>query len=984
MLLTRPYEDILTVPKKRCWGLYSLTTNDPVPLKQLDISIQIIHNTSKVLYSQTYENTSSHQLLETEFYFPISPDACFDSFEAEFNDTKIKGVIKKKEKAKKEYDTAIKAGKTAAYSEIQEDTGDIMKVLIGNIPPNSTIKITYSYLQKLDIALKKFWCFRLFSSITPRYNNDVKALLDNDLQLLSSYPTISKNNSRAYPWNIEVDIQSPSPISFVKSPSHDVITVYGNENHTCHITFNPMEIALPNKDFVLLYQNGDESKTDYLLTPFEDGYCAMVTLFGDFDKKSGAEIFENFEKAKEINSVENYQAVKGEYIFVLDRSGSMSGKRIEMSRLALILALKSLPEDSFFNVVSFGTNHEFLYPESVLYSEVTLKESVEEMEDVKANMGGTDIYNPLEKIFSLPVKKGYPRFIFLLTDGDVTNTQDVLSLIKENKMKAQVFTLGIGNGCSPELIKKAAYHGRGQYEFIENADGIHEKVINLLNASLSPCFTDLKLHGDNFDAFVTSVSPNPANVPFLLGGQAVSFFIWLRGDAFKQGDGKWNLGLELQDSNEKSAKTLKMVLDVNKAIDNQWIPKLGVFEMIKELEEQKKSGSAAKENKDILWMMEKDIKESLLELSLKYGILCKETAFICEVSDSTDETKNLDKIKVIVPSIESSDYANVSQRADVFGGSMFYNTNNMDAAMPRSRGIQPSARGRGRGRGRGGGYGGGMINERQSVTRDLYLGGMDQMNMLQSKMGNMGMIQNHLDSGPHMAPQSSNYNYFGAANSLPITASLSRAGNKSRSRSPPKMKKKSSGDRLANISYEKSVLERKTERKKKEKSHKFDVEEELCIDESNEEENFSSTIHADLDLDFTRKRRGGKAARECEPEVEKKMKNEGGSGSGSCVDVIMKQAFEGYWNWNDNGLMKQVLNGKSLPSIPEKLKIDDKRIWMTILVLCWLEIMCKNDQKVWQLIHRKGKEWIRKQGLDYDEIANEFGQNKIRELFGLV
>jgi len=51
---------------------------------------------------------------------------------------------------------------------------------------------------------------------------------------------------------------------------------------------------------------------------------------------------------------------KGEFIFLLDRSGSMSGIRIEKAKEALIFFLKSLPSDSYFNVVSFGTNFSFL------------------------------------------------------------------------------------------------------------------------------------------------------------------------------------------------------------------------------------------------------------------------------------------------------------------------------------------------------------------------------------------------------------------------------------------------------------------------------------------------------------------------------------------------------------------------------------------------------------------------------------------------
>ena len=73
-------------------------------------------------------------------------------------------------------------------------------------------------------------------------------------------------------------------------------------------------------------------------------------------------------------------------------------------------------------------------------------------------MGGTELLRPLTEILSRPDGK-FPRQVLLLTDGDVTNTSDVILAAKRVSAKTRVFALGIGSDASPLLIRGVAKAG---------------------------------------------------------------------------------------------------------------------------------------------------------------------------------------------------------------------------------------------------------------------------------------------------------------------------------------------------------------------------------------------------------------------------------------------------------------------------------------------------------------------------------------------
>lgn len=153
--------------------------------------------------------------------------------------------------------------------------------------------------------------------------------------------------------------------------------------------------------------------------------------------------------------------------------------------------MRSLPEGTLFNIIGFGSSFSSLFKSSVEYNENHLKQAVDHVDKMTANMGGTEILNPLKSIFSTKPKEGIPRQLFVLTDGEVSNPDSCIDVIKQQALSTRVFTFGIGEEVSKRLVSGMAKAGNGGAEFVKSGDNMDEKVMRQLEKALRPALTDV-------------------------------------------------------------------------------------------------------------------------------------------------------------------------------------------------------------------------------------------------------------------------------------------------------------------------------------------------------------------------------------------------------------------------------------------------------------------------------------------------------------
>ena len=102
--------------------------------------------------------------------------------------------------------------------------------------------------------------------------------------------------------------------------------------------------------------------------------------------------------------------------------------KIGLAREAMLLFIRSLPVGSHFNIIRFGSHYEIYFKDEILttvYDEKTAKQAEILTRSMKADFGGTELLQPLKYLKQHPPIKGRSRQVFLLTDGEISNTNEV-------------------------------------------------------------------------------------------------------------------------------------------------------------------------------------------------------------------------------------------------------------------------------------------------------------------------------------------------------------------------------------------------------------------------------------------------------------------------------------------------------------------------------------------------------------------------------
>jgi Ca-activated chloride channel family protein len=564
-------------------GLFSRATSTPVPLDHVRVEASVVDASARVTIRQSYRNTERVPI-EAVYTFPLDEGAAVCGFEAVVDGVRYAGRVMERDEAFKVYDEALEAGHGGYL--LDEERADVFTASLGNLKPGAAVELSLTYVTELA-AEGEAVRFTLPTTVSPRYAPG------EDRQGVGPTPADTLNPPVAldvpYGFSFEMDATLSGPIRSVQSPSHPIELELDGPRAKVRLA---QRRAAMDRDLVIVMGADGLSAPHAVVERGELGGAVLVSFLPRFESKAQA----------------------AEVFFVIDRSGSMGGESIAEVRNALQLCLRSLAPGSRFNIVSFGSSYEALFPESRAYDEVSLGDAAAFVRTVDANLGGTEILPALQYVVQQPLVAGMPRQVLLLTDGEVTNTDAVIDLARRHAAAARFFTFGIGAGASHHLVKGIARVSGGTAEFISPGERIEAKVMRQFARVFVPAMTGVKVEWGQ--AGLTAASER---VPPVFDGERVR--VYALAETFGAGTAT------LRGTIAGRAVAFDVAIDPAAAVEGRTIATLAAGARIRALEEEgeylESHGSLQRRGR-----ANSRAAAEIASLGVQYQLVSRETSFV--------------------------------------------------------------------------------------------------------------------------------------------------------------------------------------------------------------------------------------------------------------------------------------------------------------------------------------------------------------------
>lgn len=511
----------------------------------------------------------SSVVAEGNYIFPLPRGAAVSDLVMWVNGEPINAKILSADEARNIYEEIVRQLRDPALLEYIGQ--DAIQANIFPIQPYDEVKIEIEY-----------------SHVLTAENGLLRYVYPLRTDQLSPYPVTDLS--------ISVHVQSNDKIGSIYSPSHRIaIDRDGDYEFTASYETSS---ARESGNFNLYYSLASEEIAVNLLTYRESAnqsgfFLLLVTPPATADES---------------------RVLPKDVIIVLDQSGSMFGEKWDQAREAAKYVLDNLNPEDRFNMVVFSTGMSIYANELQNPAEaVGAKQWLDTLEAV----GGTNIDGALTEAFKM-VEGRRQSVILFLTDGLPTEGETDSGKILDNALanapdNVRIFSFGVGDDVDTFLLDQLSSEFRGASAYVRPTERIDEEVSTLYNKISSPVMTDIEL--DFGDIVVEDLYPAEPLPDLFIGSQLIVAGRY-------RGDGETNITLSGEINGERQRVTYTNMEFPAHAGGEASIPRLWATRKIGALLNSIRING---ENPELV--------DSIVRLSLRYGIITPYTSFLIEEND---------------------------------------------------------------------------------------------------------------------------------------------------------------------------------------------------------------------------------------------------------------------------------------------------------------------------------------------------------------
>ena len=537
-------------------------------VREVSLDARIHDQVADVQVSQTFHNPGSFPI-DAEYLFPLPEEGAVQNFVLLVDGHELPGKLLPKDEARRIYEEIVRTRRDPALLEYMGR--GLYRTSVFPIPPGAERKVTMRYGQLC------------------RRDRDV-------VEFAYPFSTQKFTAKPIHRLSLTLRIESRDAIKSLYCPTYDArIDRIGD--HEARVSWDQRDIT-PTADFRLLTTLAEgtvgASVLSYRPSGSEDGYFLLLA-------------------SPEVK-VDRDRHQPKTVIFVLDRSGSMAGKKIEQARNALRFVLNNLRDDDLFNIVVYDDRVETFKPELQRYSPSARDEAVRFVDNIREG-GSTNIDAALKDALAQIRNDDRPSYALFLTDGLPTAGEMKEAAITDhchaaNRYRTRLFAFGVGYDVNARLLDRLSGGNSGTSEYVKPDDDIEAHVAKFYSRMTSPVLADVRVELDG-----TSVNRTyPRDVPDLFeGGQLV-----LAGRYTRSGRATIRLSGKIA-GERRSFEFPAELADSDHGTRFEFVEKLWATRRVGDLIDQIDLHG---QNKELI--------DELVALSTKHGLLTPYTSFLAD------------------------------------------------------------------------------------------------------------------------------------------------------------------------------------------------------------------------------------------------------------------------------------------------------------------------------------------------------------------